>query len=382
MPEKLKEDFMRSESKSCKNCFVTESFPGVTFNDDGVCCFCQKLSEDTIQDELKAALEIDKLDELRRIAEKIKQEAREDNCKYDCIIGASGGFDSTYVLYVARKLLGLNPLVVKYDNGVCHKMANENLKKACEILGVELRHFDVIEAERKYFKNATKALINLGVFFSACFSCHYIIASVVYREAKKEKIRYMLTSTNKIEKDLADTSHGFMLKSLIRGFLKCNPLRMLKVIYYEIIAFFYFIKLKFEFDKFYPRFFRNLFSLHPVKPSFINKVDISDYVAWNWPKIESILRQELGWQTPRNTKVPYFRFDCHYSAMIDKSFKKITGLSEHALLINWFIQAGFADKKALADDFTYMNDDQRINNEIRIIWDTFDLPEDRMKEIL
>ncbi len=368
--------------KTCTRCFVTESFPKVTFNEQGVCCFCQKLSDQSVQDRLKTAMEIDKLDQLKQIAEKIKEQAKKGNCKYDCILGASGGFDSTYVLYIAKKLLGLNPLVVKYDNGVCHQMANDNLEKACKILGVDYRHIDVIEAERKYFKNATKALINLGVFFSACFSCHYIIASVAYREAKREKIKYILTSTNNIEKDLADESHGFMLKSLIKGFFKCNPVKMVKVIGYEIAACYHFTKLKFKFDGFSLRFFKNLFSLHPVKPSFIKKLDVSEYVAWNWPKIEKILRDELGWQTPRTTKVPYFRFDCHYSAMIDKSFKKVTGLSEHALLLNWFIQAGFLDKNELADDIEYMNDDQRINKEISIIWDEFDLPKDRMNEIL
>lgn len=368
--------------KTCKRCFITDSFPNVEFNEDGICSFCQNLSVSSAQAELKKALEIDKLIELKEIAAQIKQEAKEKKSQYDCIIGASGGFDSTYVIYIAKKILGLNPLVVKYDNGVCHDLANENLKKACQALGVELRIFNVIDDERKYFLNATKGLINLGVFFSACFSCHYIIASVVYREAKKEKIRYMLTSTNRVERNLADASHGFMLKSLIKGFFRCNPLKMLNFIYYELVAQYYFVKLKFKFDKLSLRFVRNLFSLHPITPSFIKKIDIGQYIAWNWLKIEKILREELGWETPRKTKVPYFRFDCHYSAMIDKSFKKVTGISEHGLLFNWFIQAGFATRQELEDDFKYMNDDNRINKEIDVIRERFNLPKDKIEKIL
>lgn len=373
---------MTNNSKSCTHCFIPDTFPSIEFNDAGVCSMCQRLAEPAVQEELKKDLAIDRMTELKQLAAHIKKEAAEKNRKYDCIIGASGGFDSTYVIYIAKKILGLNPLVVKYDNGVCHEMANQNLKRACEVLGVELRIQPVLEAERNYFVNSTKALMNLGVFFSACFSCHYIIASVAYREAKKENIRYMLTSTNHVEKNLATNSHGFMLKSLIKGFFRCNPWKMLKVIYYELIAGYHFARLKFRFDKFSLRFFRNLGRLHPVSPSFITKVDVSEYAAWDWPKIEKLLREELHWDTPRRTKVPYFRFDCHYSAMIDKSFKKVTGISEHGLLVNWFIQAGFASKKELEEDFNYMNDDNRIKKEIEKVFDEFQLPKERIKEIL
>lgn len=272
--------------------------------------------------------------------------------------------------------------MVKYDNGVCHELANNNIKEACRVLGVDLRIQSVMPDERKYFLYSTKALMNLGVFFTACFSCHYIIASVAYREARKEKLKYMLTSTNQVEKNLAMASHGFMLKSLIKRFFNCNPWKMLKVIYYEILAFWYFTKLKFSFDGLSLRFLRNLFKLHPVTPAFIEKLDVSHYTAWNWPKIENTLREELHWDTPRRTKVPYFRFDCHYSAMIDKSFKKVTGVSEHGLLINWFAQAGFASKEELEADFNYMNSDERINKEIGRVFDTFGLPKDSMKDIL
>ena len=370
------------EHQPCKRCFLPPTFPGLEVNHDGICNFCEHLSNPDVQNELKRDLFIDRISELNDFATHIKQEAKAKSSKYDCIIGASGGFDSTYVIYIAKKILDLNPLVVKYDNGVCHEQANNNLKEACRILGVDLRIQPVIELERKYFLNATKALMNLGVFFSACFSCHYIIASVAYREAKKENLTYMLTSTNHIEKNLATASHGFMLKSLIRGFLKCNPAKMLNVIYYKILAHWYFMRLKFSFDGFSLRFFRNLFKLHPVTPSFIKKVDVSNYTAWNWPKVEKILREELHWDTPRRTKVPYFRFDCHYSAMIDKSFKKVTGISEHGLLVNWFAQAGFASKQELKEDFDYMNSDDRIKKEIERVFEAFDMPKERMKEIL
>jgi hypothetical protein len=327
------------------------------------------------QAELKESLRIDKLEELKTIAQDIKKDAAQRQCKYDCIIGASGGFDSTYVIYLTKTILNLNPLVVKYDNGLCHEMANQNLERACKTLGVEYRNVSVIDEERKYLLNATKALTSLHVYFTACFSCHYIIASTVYREARKENIKYMIVSTNSIERGLADASHGFMLKSLIKGFFRCGLRRMLRFMYYELAAQYHFAKLKFMFDGLSIRFVRNLFKLHPATPAFVKKVDISNYVAWDWTVIEPILREKLRWETPRKMPVPYFRFDCHYSAMIDRSFKRVTGMTEHALLLNWFVQNGFATKEQLQKDFDYMNNDERINKEIGIVCQELDLSE-------
>lgn len=345
---------------------------GIKIDASGQCNVCRYYrSEDGLM-ELNKSVALDKLDELKKIASKIKLEAKVNGSKYDCVLGASGGFDSTYVIYIAKKLLGLNPLIVKYDNGVCHPIANANLKKTCELLNLDLKVFPVIESERKYLFYSTKALENIGVFFSACFSCHYIIASVVYREALKEDVHYTMTSTNRIEEGFAKASHGLMAKSLIKGFFNCSLTKMIKFLFYELQAIYNLIKLKYTFDKFSLRFLKNIFRLHPVKPENISKINVSDFVAWDWKKIENTLRDELGWQTPRETKVPYFRFDCHYSAMIDRSFKKLTGLTEHAMLLNWFAQAGLVSKSDLQEDIKYMNDDTRIKKEIGIVRKEFD----------
>jgi hypothetical protein len=98
---------------TCSQCFLTDQFPGISFDDKGVCSICNKLSEPSEQERLKSLLELDRIDELRDIAKQIKSQAGSRNQKYDCIIGASGGFDSTYVVYLAKMVLGLNPLVLK-----------------------------------------------------------------------------------------------------------------------------------------------------------------------------------------------------------------------------------------------------------------------------
>jgi hypothetical protein len=353
--------------KSCLTCFVNDTVPGVTIGASGQCNVCSYYRSEGGLVELKKSVNVNRLDDLKKVAKTIKTEAKKLGLRYDCVLGASGGFDSTYVIYIAKKLLGLNPLVVKYDNGVCHPMANSNLEKTCTLLGIDLNVYPVIDSERRYLYYSTKALENIGVFFSACFSCHYTIASVVYREALKEGVNYTMTSTNHIEEGFARANHTLMAKSLIKGFFHCRPLKMFKFLFFESLAIFSLVKLKLSFDGVSLRFFKNLVRLHPVKPEAITKINVSDYIAWDWKKIEHTLRSELGWETPRHTKVPYLRFDCHYSAMIDRSFKKLTGLTEHAMLLNWFAQAGLASKSELQDDIAYMNDDKRLEKEIGLV---------------
>ena len=164
---------------TCKTCFATNTVQGININSSGQCNVCRYYRSEDGLTELNNSFALDKLDELQKIASKIKSEAKAKGSKYDCVLGASGGFDSTYVIYIAKKILGLNPLIVKYDNGVCHPMANANLEKTCALLGLDLKVYPVIDSERKYLLFSTKGLENVGVFFSACFSCHYTIASVV-----------------------------------------------------------------------------------------------------------------------------------------------------------------------------------------------------------
>ncbi|MCG2720945.1 MAG: 7-cyano-7-deazaguanine synthase [Thermodesulfovibrionales bacterium] len=65
----------------------------------------------------------------------------EKGAKYECVATLSGGRDSTYVLYSAVKILGLNILSVSYDNGFRHVQSMKNARNACEVLGVDLLEF-------------------------------------------------------------------------------------------------------------------------------------------------------------------------------------------------------------------------------------------------
>lgn len=154
---------------------------GIKFDENGVCTFCK------IHDEIEEKYPIN--DEtpfkLKSIIDKIKQDGKHK--QYDCILGVSGGRDSTYTLYNAVKL-GLRPLAVHFDNGWNSEIAVQNIKNACEILDVDL-HTHVADWEE--FKDLQRSFLFASVP-DAEVPTDWVIFSVLYKEASTYGIKYII----------------------------------------------------------------------------------------------------------------------------------------------------------------------------------------------
>ena len=123
-----------SENKSfqrCTRCIFDTTVSDIVFDSKGECQYCK------IHDEMERLHPLGDLGEerLKNSIEKIKKKGRWK--KYDCIVGTSGGRDSTYTLYIAVKL-GLRPLAVHFDNGWNTGISVRNVKNACKILDIDL----------------------------------------------------------------------------------------------------------------------------------------------------------------------------------------------------------------------------------------------------
>ena len=117
--------------KICKRCILDETVSDIYFDSSGECKYCKIHDELEKIHPLGPALKI----ELDEMIIKIKKAGK--NKKYDCIVGLSGGRDSSYTLLVAKKL-GLRPLAVHFDNGWNSDISVRNIKNACNILNVDL----------------------------------------------------------------------------------------------------------------------------------------------------------------------------------------------------------------------------------------------------
>jgi N-acetyl sugar amidotransferase len=168
-------------AKVCTRCIMDDSVPGMSFNEKGICPFCK------IQDELEKKYPMDKSTnlQLNQLVDDIKKSGR--GKKYDCIVGVSGGRDSTYTLYNTVKL-GLRPLVVHFDNGWNSDIAVKNIKNACKILGVDL-YTHVADWEE--FKDMQRAFLKASVP-DAEVPTDWVIFSVLFKAAAREGVKHII----------------------------------------------------------------------------------------------------------------------------------------------------------------------------------------------
>lgn len=129
-------------------------------------------------------------EELLKIAKKIKLESKKK--PFDCIIGMSGGLDSSYALYIAKEVMGLRPLVFHVDAGWNTDQAVGNIEKMIEGLKLDL-YTDVINWEE--VKDLQKSFLKAQIPDQDLVQ-DYAFFSSLYRFAKKNKIKYIITGSN------------------------------------------------------------------------------------------------------------------------------------------------------------------------------------------
>ena len=127
----------------CKNCVMDTSDSKIIFDEEGVCEHCTNFYNN-IQNTWKTALNSSREKKLKNIAAEIKKKGKGN--KYDCIIGISGGTDSSYMLHYIITELKLRPLVFHVDGGWNSKSAVSNIHNMVNALNIDL-HVKVIDWE-------------------------------------------------------------------------------------------------------------------------------------------------------------------------------------------------------------------------------------------
>lgn len=167
--------------KICKRCVSNYSINSLKLDINGICQFCK------IHDEMEAEYPLNEnsFKELIKISNKIKKEGKDK--KFDCVVGVSGGKDSSYLLYLVKKKLNLRPLAVHYDNGFDSDTSVSNILRVCEKLDVEL---ETKVANWEKFKDITRAFFLAGVSDPDTPTDVGIFKSM-YEVAYKERIKYV-----------------------------------------------------------------------------------------------------------------------------------------------------------------------------------------------
>lgn len=178
---------MKNNFKVCTNCVMDTTDPNIVFDEKGVCERCNTYYSDILPMWNKG---IGKEKELKDIVDKIKKEGK--GKKYDCILGLSGGFDSSYMLHFVIKELGLRPLVIHIDAGWNIPFAEENIRKMVDKLGIDLKIEKVNWSE---IRDMQLAFFKSGVPHLDTPQDHAFVA-ILDDYSKKNKIKYVLNGGN------------------------------------------------------------------------------------------------------------------------------------------------------------------------------------------
>lgn len=284
---------MKKEYQICTRCVMDTTDPDIRFDENGYCNHCT--------DAIKRLNEIYFVDEelkksrLETIVDKIKKEGK--GKKYDCIIGLSGGVDSSYLAYVAVKELKLRPLAVHLDNGWNTELAVKNINNIVEKLNIDL-YTHVLGWNE--FKELQLAFLKASVIDIELLTDH-AIGETIYRINKKFKIGYFLSGFNCQSETVMPTKwlypykmDSLNIKDIYRKHGIKLPLKTFKFLnFYEYLT-----------------FGKNQMKLIPI----LNNVD---YIK---EKAIKVLKEELDWRDYGNKHEESFFTKFYQSYILPKKF--------------------------------------------------------------
>lgn len=258
------QDISQVDLKICSRCIYDERVAGISFDEDGVCNYCHQI------DDLKCQFGTGSLkgeEKLKEIIEEIKASGK--GKKYDCVVGVSGGTDSSFMLYLAIKW-GLRPLAVHYDNTWNSAIATENIRKVLGKLNVDLYTTVVDNKESddifKSFFYASVAEIEAATDLG--------LAETMYRAAAKYKIKHVLEGHSYITEGISPLGRNYFDGKYIRSIHKMFGKLPLKT--YPLMTFWRFL---------YTILFLNIKKIRPYW-----------YITYSKEEARAFLEKEFGWQ--------------------------------------------------------------------------------------
>ena len=176
---------MKQSQKICNRCVLDDSVPDIEFNKEGECNYCElhdKLSEAFPNDERGKQI-------LKEMFAKMKKDG--EGGEYDCVVGISGGVDSTYLIHLTKSY-GLRPLAVHVDNGWNSEISVSNIKNSIEKLNVDLVTYVI---EWNEMKDILKSFVKAS-FAWADGPTDVALVSALYRVAKENKVKNILVGND------------------------------------------------------------------------------------------------------------------------------------------------------------------------------------------
>lgn len=192
-------DIKQTMLQICSRCIYDERVNGIEFDENGVCNYCHQI--DSLKEQYGTGLKKgDK--QLKAFIEEIKKKSK--GKKYDCVIGVSGGTDSSYMVYLAKEW-GLRPLAVHYDNTWNSSIATENIRKVLGALKVDLYTHVV---DNKEADDIFRAFFEASVAEIEA-STDLALAETLYRTASKYGVQYILEGHSFVTEGISPVGRNY-----------------------------------------------------------------------------------------------------------------------------------------------------------------------------
>lgn len=337
----------------CTNCVMDTSDPQITFDDNGICDFCNSYYRQILPnwhpDE-------NGLIELKNIASKIKHDS--NNNKYDCIIGMSGGTDSSFLTHVAVVELGLRPLMLTVDTGWNLGVANNNVKNIIDKLNLDLV---TVTVDWEEMKDLQISFFRSAVPYQDGPQDHAIFAGL-YNYAVKNGFKYILTGGNystecvKPPQEWTYYNDLVLLKD-IHGKFGTKPLNN-----FPLCGMFK--------NRIYYRYFKGMQVVKPLNyvPYLKNEATSLLKSKYGWEEYENKHYEDIltrfieGWWMPK--KFGYDKRKCYFSSLI------LTGQMTRDEAIIELANPPY-DEKIAMEDFEYVCNQLNITQDE--MWEYFNL---------
>jgi N-acetyl sugar amidotransferase len=209
----------------CSRCIYDESTASITFDELGVCNYCRQI--DRLAEEYGTGTETGKARLDAIIAQVKRAGARK---RYDCVIGVSGGTDSSFLVYLAKQW-GLRPLAVHYDNTWNTAISTQNIQKVLSALDVDLYTHVV---DNKESDDIFRAFFMAGVA-EIDAATDLALAETLYRAASKYGVKYVIEGHSFITEGITPIGRNYFDGKYIQSIHRRFGIRPMKT--YPLMTF-------------------------------------------------------------------------------------------------------------------------------------------------
>ena len=317
--------------KKCSKCILPETYPFIEFDMKGVCNYCNSYQKQKFLGE-------DKL-------EKFLSKYRKNNNTSDCLIGLSGGRDSSYGLHVLKKKYKMNPVAFTYDWGLTTDISRLNASILCGKLGVEhiIRSAD-IEKKRRYVRQnifawlkdphlgmlpivqaGDKGFMDLGRTLCKELNLEFSVQATGYQLEQREFFLGFTGIKQNLKNNQRMSSYGLATKLKIFLWYSYRTLKNPAYINGALLD---------NFNGYLSSFIKKENSLHLFK-----------YIEWNEKEIGDTLKNEYGWISDKSYGKNQWRMGDGQTSFNNFIYYHMAGFSEYDNFRSNQIREGLIDRK-------------------------------------